>query len=728
MRFPKYRAPSALLELLPATALSLLLAACGGNSTTSSDPTCEGESCGGEQGGAPSCASEDDCESEPGEEDPGDEDPDDVDPDDDDPDDNDPDDDPAGDGDADPGDEDPGDNDPDDDPDDEDPDCEGSDCDPDETMGVCGDGNQDDNEFCDAGEDNQDEWSSAPTCLTDCSALNPSCGDGLLEADFEVCDAGEENVADPWALAPSCGADCTFLPFCGDGILTDGFELCDAGQNNGIPTGENGEGCSATCEPLPYCGDGAVDEGEECDAGILSGKSDGCDASCHWVGLCDGLPTLSPDATAPSVERYPVEPNCVLPGPDPDAPSCTVPEVGAIYYVSAATGTDDESADGSLSKPWKTLRHGIERAKAPGTLRVAEGDYNSLDIAIIKPLVVKGGFSADFSSWDPEVHESRYFGRLYMNHNDAVWGGFLMRGAVPRDAITDNYYHSFHQLFGGSLIRNRVEIDYEVTTTTYYLYGIAAAPCTEGQVHLACNDVSVRGRTETGGLHNYSAANAITMGNIGLPRGAISLDGNHICQAGHNGSAVNGYGTCFPDTEVEINLSNNLIEIPGNRSSINFYGCGDSEMSVRLSNNTLLGRISGSESSEEGAAPLRWYMANNIVLGRGSGQCVDVVYDWPELSRIEQAYNNLCVGFSNNTISPAPILEDGNIDGSAYSLADIFVDPANGDYRILSDGPAAGSGRNLSTWSDGPHPLYDVSGDPRPTEGPWDLGAYNTSP
>src|SRR5690606_5586444 len=125
---------------------------------------------------------------------------------------------------------------------------------------------------------------------------------------------------------------------------------------------------------------------------------------------------------------------------------------------------------------------------------VAEGDYNAAEIALLKPLVVKGGFSSDFSSWDPEQHPSRYFGRLYMNHNDAVWGGFLMHGTVPRNSGNSTYYHSFHRLMAGSLIRNRVEIDYEVTTTTYYLYGTAAVPCAEGVVRLACNDMYVRGR------------------------------------------------------------------------------------------------------------------------------------------------------------------------------------------------------------------------------------------
>jgi fibro-slime domain-containing protein len=102
---------------------------------------------------------------------------------------------------------------------------------------TCGDGITTRFEFCDDGAaQNTGEYGS---CLPDCSALGPHCGDGHVDQGFEECDNGENLGA-----LSGCNPDCTLGPSCGDGVRQPSLgEECDAGSQNGAP----GSGCSASC-------------------------------------------------------------------------------------------------------------------------------------------------------------------------------------------------------------------------------------------------------------------------------------------------------------------------------------------------------------------------------------------------------------------------------------------------------------------------------------------------
>ena len=85
--------------------------------------------------------------------------------------------------------------------------------------------------------------------------LTGTCGNGVLEEVFgEQCDDGNNDDND------GCNASCQD-EFCGDGVKQPSEE-CDAGGENGA-----GE-CSVTCEdiiPGAVCGNGSAETGEECD-------------------------------------------------------------------------------------------------------------------------------------------------------------------------------------------------------------------------------------------------------------------------------------------------------------------------------------------------------------------------------------------------------------------------------------------------------------------------------
>jgi fibro-slime domain-containing protein len=102
---------------------------------------------------------------------------------------------------------------------------------------TCGDGVATRFEFCDDGPGQN--TGAYGHCLSDCSALGPHCGDGMVDVGLEECDDGDNLGA-----YNSCNPDCTTGPRCGDGIRQpDLGEDCDAGPDNGAP----GSGCSETC-------------------------------------------------------------------------------------------------------------------------------------------------------------------------------------------------------------------------------------------------------------------------------------------------------------------------------------------------------------------------------------------------------------------------------------------------------------------------------------------------
>jgi cysteine-rich repeat protein len=190
---------------------------------------------------------------------------------------------------------------------------------------TCGNGKQDPNEQCDAGDANGHQSGCTKTCQIEdgyeCPdwgkpcILTARCGDGKLTSP-EVCDDGNtvggdgcsadcKTVEDGWECRVP-GKKCT--PKCGDGKLT-GSEACDDGNT------ASGDGCSSTCQvepgadcPTPgqpcvmaKCGNGKVEKGELCDCGtdpknlpagcnsvngLFYGDGKGCSKTCTKEPSC----------------------------------------------------------------------------------------------------------------------------------------------------------------------------------------------------------------------------------------------------------------------------------------------------------------------------------------------------------------------------------------------------------------------------------------------------------
>ena len=132
---------------------------------------------------------------------------------------------------------------------------------------VCGNGQIEQGEQCDAGNiQNGDGCSAVCQIEAEDAAV---CGNAIIEGQ-EQCDDGNNQNGD------GCSANCAIEnPVCGNARVEQG-EQCDDGNN------QNGDGCSAACviEVNPVCGNGQVEDGEQCDDGNQA-AGDGCSALCQ---------------------------------------------------------------------------------------------------------------------------------------------------------------------------------------------------------------------------------------------------------------------------------------------------------------------------------------------------------------------------------------------------------------------------------------------------------------
>ncbi|HOZ36584.1 MAG TPA: DUF4215 domain-containing protein, partial [bacterium] len=118
-------------------------------------------------------------------------------------------------------------------------------------------------------------WSNECGVADIASCLKPIYGDSQLD-DPEQCDDG--NTVD----GDGCSAACALEPACGDGIVNQSSEQCDDGNT------VDADDCSNSCL-TPVCGDGVVNGAEQCDDGNTV-ADDGCSAACLLEHHLESLP------------------------------------------------------------------------------------------------------------------------------------------------------------------------------------------------------------------------------------------------------------------------------------------------------------------------------------------------------------------------------------------------------------------------------------------------------
>lgn len=510
-----------------------------------------------------------------------------------------------------------------------------------------------------------------------------------------------------------------------EGWVEPTAENCDGMDNdcNGVAD----EGCCLpgpeACDGLDNNCDGQVDEG--CcvpSAEICDGQDNDCNgliddgANCG-PGSCAGGPV--PCMDIPIVAPPALGSGCKQTFPPVQSIPCPIPNPGTQYYVSAASGSD--ANDGlSPATAWKSLCYAAQAAPSGSTIQVAEGEYASAEVYVGKDLTIKGGYDASFATWDPDTHPAIFYGKLTLDHNAAVWGGFRMI-ANPLNADSWSYMH--HRIGAGVFVRNYVEI-VAVTGSdpnVLNLYGIVASACAGGITVLRCNDIYVRSSAP-----QAFVTDAIEYGNVALHDGVSILDSNRICQdkGGPATAAIAGYGSCSGN-KVSVIMRNNVIEKAGfgGGEGVHFYGCGQADMDLTLTNNTILSAGNGVAGYEGPPSTIHWKLTNNIVFSMGNGS--SAINVGSGAVQIGSAENNLTFGFSNNGIFPAPMLSAGNDTSGMASAASVFVNAALGNFKLLAGGQGAGTGLNVYGLNTYGGVTTDILQVPRSMMGAWDRGAYS---
>src|SRR5262249_4741152 len=107
------------------------------------------------------------------------------------------------------------------------------------------------------------------------------------------------------------------------------------------------------------------------------------------------MPTSTPTTTTlPSA----VQSSCRLPRRPTAGIACGIATPSTAYYVSAGSG-DDHNDGASPTHAWATLDEALLIAPSGSAVLVSAGTYISPELVLARPLVVKGGYDATFTTW-----------------------------------------------------------------------------------------------------------------------------------------------------------------------------------------------------------------------------------------------------------------------------------------------------------------------------------------
>lgn len=526
--------------------------------------------------------------------------------------------------------------------------------------------------------------------FTDCAMGVLKCAQSKLP-EAETCD-NKDNDCDGMVDEgnPNGGATCTLVGL--KGACAVGTMTCQTGiltcTQTVFSTAESCDGVDNDC-------DGDVDEGPGLNCGT-------CQSALLASGGCS---SMSLPATVTLTESC----KQVFPPPSSSSIPVAIATPGTVYYVSP---TGNDNANGTTpGTAWNTLCRALAMVRPGNSILVAQGNYISASVVVAKGVTIKGGYNSAFTQWNPEMYPSIFYGRLTLDHANAVWGGFRMI-ANPISAA-----QSHHSLKAGTFVRNYVEAVFAPAVTTQSS-AIDATACPGATITMLGNDVYA-------GASNASPLRAVGMG---YQRGALVLDANRICAQGKvsNGQAfvVNGYSTNTANT-ASVLLRNNLLETVNSGGYVVrlFTGNGGVDFTTTMTNNTLLAWESGVGGEAATSGKLRWRLTNNILFsvnGTGSsvllGSGTGVGFD--------SAENNLIFGFSTNALAnPVPMTNMGNDTTNSATAASVFTNITNGDFRILVGGQGDELGKNVYNAPTYGYVTTDLAQAPRPAAGAWDRGA-----
>jgi hypothetical protein len=393
------------------------------------------------------------------------------------------------------------------------------------------------------------------------------------------------------------------------------------------------------------------------------------------------------------------------------------------YYVDP--GGSDDTGDGSVACPWRTIQHAATRVAAGDTVLINPGTY-------------AGGITVDTPGTAAQAITFRANGT-----------GVVVEGSgAERDAFYID--HAGHVVVEGLTIQHagraglRISWSDQVTVRNCVFADNAKwGVFTDFSDHTLIEGCASYGAGDEHGIYISNSSDYPTIrGNrlhhnagCGLHmNGDLSMGGDGVISYGliernvvyENGTS--GGSGINMDGVTDTIVRNNLL-YDNHASGISLYQIdgGSGSMNNLVLNNTILMPSDG-----------RWAINIPDAVDTGNKVFNNIIYSdhsWrgsiliaaPGLAGFESDYNVVVDRFSVDGGNAQIALSQWRAHGYGLhsfvaSPVQLFVDPASDDYHLAGDGPAVNAGTTLADVSD------DLDGNARPAGPAYDIGAYEYVP
>ena len=390
----------------------------------------------------------------------------------------------------------------------------------------------------------------------------------------------------------------------------------------------------------------------------------------------------------------------------------------AAEYGVSPTGSD--TATGLAGAPWKTIQRAFKSVKAGDVVIVEDGTYagiacDGVSGTAAAPIVLRARTKWGAKITSATSGSAQDFVQL-SSCSYVTLDGFEVSGA-PRSGIAILGVKEDGSDARGVIIQNCYSHDNGGTQVSGRHDGIFSG---------FAMDLTIQdNRIEKTGEHGIYVSNAAD--NPSILRNVVSNTGNNCIQI--NADLSTGGDGLITNWRIEGNVVQQCKGSAGFNLDGAVHGVARNNVIVNVAGAGItLFQGDGAEASHDNV------VVNNTIYSPSGSR--------PGIQVADGANNNVI--FNNIIVARSSALEVQKVTGlmhdynliSTYSgatasaheatppaAASLFMDAANGDYRLAS-GASAAIDKGVASFGGASAPTFDVSGAPRPAGAAVDIGAY----
>ena len=386
-----------------------------------------------------------------------------------------------------------------------------------------------------------------------------------------------------------------------------------------------------------------------------------------------------------------------------------------VYFVST---TGNNSSNGSSGSPWKTISHALSSGLKPGDeIVVRDGTYNEA-LSITKSGSAAGDITirAEHEGGALIRPPAGAWNAVTVMANYITIEGLDIKGGNGDGIEANNVHHI-------SILNNKVHDGGElgiqfnwaefITIIGNETYNNARSGWFSG--------ISIYETRNITGDKTTTGYRTIVKDNISydnLTKSGLHTDGNGIILDDFQSTQASGY----PSYDYPTLVDGNVV-----------YNNGGKGIAVHWTNNVTVSNNTSYHNNQDNQNDGTWrgelsnqdsrnnVWVNNIAVADPSVNGNNTAIGFYGSNAGTKWYNN--ISFNGTAGQASTKLEGGNnvisaSDGNKLGVNPVFVDPANGDFRVKAGSPAIDGGTGAHGLTD-----TDVDGNPR-TVGTVDIGAY----